>query len=333
MKHIDYSQYSSWMHCPWQWYEKYVGRWQKNWIGQRSDALCLGSLVHSALDTWKKSGRVEIPPEAITDNNPTPETVSTAMMLVEGYIRKYPSEEFKIEATEQPVEFPLRSAGVLGLAKLDGYFHLDDTRTLEMGLPGETITLTPGWWAREYKTKSWDTDRPKWIREWTSKMQADFQMLALQNLVGETPQGVMVCVLEKPHQYTPKRKCKACGQQWELASFIETGEGLYACPMCGEKQKVSPYEPKVPKTPEYFRILATRSEEQLERSRSEIDHVASMMEEAEYFGRNTFPPNRDACIQNRYHRECEFARVHIPGLDPGEAEGYVQVDTMKYMGV
>ena len=27
--HIDYSAYSAWMKCPWNWYEKYVNKQQK----------------------------------------------------------------------------------------------------------------------------------------------------------------------------------------------------------------------------------------------------------------------------------------------------------------
>src|SRR5258708_10338152 len=109
-------------------------------------------------------------------------------------------------------------------------------------------------------------------------MQAHLKMLALREMRGEMPRGVLICVLEKPREYVPKRKCKKCGENYEMSLFFVTGEGgVYACPGCAEHQKLSPYEPKSPKIPEFYRITATRSAEQLERSRGEIDRVAMDM--------------------------------------------------------
>src|SRR5581483_4569462 len=143
--------------------------------------------------------------------------------LVRGYVMKYPREKWPVESTEEAVTFPVLEE-TMGVAKLDGYFYVPEDTTVESGLPGSTITLSRGWWSREYKTKSPGVHRPTWIEEWSTKRQADFQLLALKDLLtrkGHNPdevQGVMVSVLEKPREYTPKRKCKGCGETFELGS-------------------------------------------------------------------------------------------------------------------
>src|SRR5271170_5515812 len=126
---IDYSSYSKFLFCPWAWYENYVNERSRPYTSQRSDPLCLGSLVHNALDNFAKTGKPEIDQETILENNPTPDTVAQAQMLVYGYLKKYPAELWPVERTEQPLRFPLwnpdysipKENVIDGLAKLDGY--------------------------------------------------------------------------------------------------------------------------------------------------------------------------------------------------------------------
>jgi len=360
---LDYSQYSSFLMCPWKWYESYVQGMSPRYSGQRSDPLCLGSLVHNGLDNYSKSGRPEIDMTCLTDNNPTPETYRIAQMMCEGYVQKYPRERWEVESTEEAVQFPYAwcktcnhqavcdegehclgcgsdTIPVAGIAKLDGQFYVPEDTTIESGLPGQTLTLSRGWWSREYKTKSPGIDRSVWLAEWASKRQADFQILALQHRLEETPrhsgddisvQGVLVSVLEKPRQYTPKRKCKGCGETWELDSFRPTATG-HACPMCGAEQKIKPYVPTVVPTPEFFRIVVTRSPQQLETSRREFAMVAEAMEQMRVLGKEIAIPNRDNCISNRYHKKCEYAEQHIGGLPVAEPQ-FVKVDPFKYLGI
>src|SRR5579859_5739289 len=104
---LDYSQYSKFQFCPWAWYEAYVSGMQRRYDGQRNDPLTLGSLVHNALDNFSKTGHPEIDAECVAENNPTPECYALAVKLVQGYVVKFPSERWPVEATEQPLRFPL----------------------------------------------------------------------------------------------------------------------------------------------------------------------------------------------------------------------------------
>lgn len=358
-KIIDYSQLSSWFNCPWYWYERYVKGMSSRYTGQRDDALALGSLVHEMLDNWSKTGRPFISIETLTSISPTPECLQIAEIMTAGYIQRYPSERWPVERTEEAVEFPLYeykthlhgndifSGGWSGIAKLDGYFYVPEDTIIESGIPGITLTLGRGWWSREYKTKSPSINRGVWMQEWASKRQADFQLLALQNLLhngwkdatirtlqAHNPtddiRGVLVSVLEKPREYTPRRKCKGCSDTYDLSSFrvVDTG---HACPMCGHVQHLKPYTPAVPSSPDYFRMTVTRTPEQLEVARREILQVAQAMDDMVDDGMSYITPNRDNCIQNRWHRKCEFAENHIAGREVGEPE-YIQIDPYQYIG-
>ena len=279
-----------------------------------------------------------------------------------GYIRKYPSERWPIEATEQPLLFPLLSGQFRGLAKLDGYFYVPEDTEIDSGMDGHRLTLSRGWWAREYKTKAYGRDRAMWIREWQSKMQASFQILALQHYINTTPlegnyyhgtqisgdtrvQGVLVRVLEKPYEYTPTRKCKACGESSDLLTYTAVAEG-YTCPRCGKVQQVSPYKPKTDKNPEYFSITVTRTPEQLARAKDEINTVAINMnslrmcedpapdEPRRYVQwQDIATPNRDNCVNNVHRRECDYFGPHTYGGDTRFNQDYVQVDATAYMGL
>lgn len=360
MNKIDYSQLSKFGFCPWAWYETYVKGMSPRYVGQRSDALALGSLVHNGLDNYSKTGKPFIDDATLLEVTPTPECKLLAEVMISGYIRKYPSERWPVERTEQAVEFPLHLYDPeyldfykdrtppndwTGVAKLDGYFYVSEDTTIESGLPDQHLTLGRGWWSREYKTKSHGIDRGVWMKEWAAKRQADFQLLALESILkdeerqgdpngayGHTPRGVLVSILEKPREYTPKRKCKGCSGQYELASFFANPDG-HVCPACGHVQKLKPYEPVRPSAPEYFRMIVTRTPEQLEVARREIAGVAERMEEYRDYNRIEVEiPNRDNCITNRWHRQCEFAEQHIAGVDVA-APTFVKIDPYKYIGL
>ena len=145
---IDYSQLSKFKFCPWAWYENYVNGMQPRYVGQRSDALCLGSLVHNALDNIDRTGRMFIDDATLVEMNPTPETKLLAELMVAGYRRKYPTERWECVRTEAAVEFPLEK-GVsvfhkddwFGVAKLDKYFYVPEDTTIESGLPDSRLVL------------------------------------------------------------------------------------------------------------------------------------------------------------------------------------------------
>lgn len=352
-KIIDYSQLSAWFNCPWYWYEKYVKGMSPRYQGQRDDALALGSLVHEMLDRYSKTGRPFVSNETLIQISPTVECLQIAEMMVGGYLQRYPQEQWPVEKTEEAVEFPLRTENKLdgyfwrGIAKLDGYFYVPEDTVIASGIPGVSLTLGRGWWSREYKTKSPAINRGVWMQEWASKRQADFQLLALTSMITRKTQeenyipliemdvihnirGVLVSVLEKPREYTPKRKCKGCGDSYELMSYRVTPDG-HACPMCAHIQHLKPYTPTVPSAPDYFRMTVTRTPEQLEVARNEILQVSWAMDDMADDGMNTVTPNRDNCIQNRWHRKCEFAENHIGGRTVSEPE-YIQIDSYQYIG-
>lgn len=341
---LDYSQYSLWSFCHWAWYERYVGQRQLRYDGQRYDALALGSLVHNALDNFAKEGKPYVSNEVREEINPTPECIEMAMLLVHGYIQKYPAEVWEVERAEQPLKFPLfgrpenNYTTLEGLAKLDGYFYVAKDTTIESGF-GPYITLSKGWWGKEYKTKAHARKRGEWIKEWQTKRQADFQILALDEWIhekgrnsGTIVQGILVCVLEKPHEHTPRRKCQGCKETWDLASFIPESEG-FRCPMCGCVQELSPYVPKVPKVPDFFRITVTRNPTQLAIAKQEMVQVAQEMEAMRKHGLASVVPNRDACVNNVHRRECEYHGPHTYGGTVAEDHRYVQIDATKYMGL
>jgi hypothetical protein len=341
MTFIDYSQYSRFRYCPWSWVEHYINQVDKaQKPGQRSDALCLGSLVHAGLEQWTAEGRPTIPEAVVAENNPTPETHALAMELLLGYVRTYPSEVFPQQWVERPLTFKLPGLASVGLAKLDAFFHVPEQTELESGIDGYQLSLSPGWWAREYKTKAATVDRGAWIAMWQTKLQASFQMLALGELIGEPVQGVLVSVLEKPREYTPKRKCQGCGLTLEMASFISTGDG-HSCPMCGHVQKLNPYRPKNPdqqRQPEYFRVMASRTPDQLANDLARIIEVAGDME---YLRANPeaawLYANKEACVDPwsyGHKRQCGYFKFHLND-QPALADGaeFVSIDPLSYVGL
>jgi hypothetical protein len=360
MSIIDYSSYSKFLFCPWAWYENYVNQRQLRYVGQRSDPLCLGSLVHNGLDNFAKTGKPFVDEATIRENNPTPDTMVMAELLVVGYLRKYPKEHWPVERAEQPLQFPLYQPDrdfdlyglrdpMNGLAKLDGYFYVPEDTTIESGVEGYTLTLSRGWWGKEYKTKAHGRNRAEWIKEWQTKRQADFQILALQEYLNNgyieldnrnvepnqqirIVQGILICVLEKPHEYVPMRKCVKCKGSYDLQLYRPVEHG-FTCPACGIVQELSPYIPKVPKIPEYFRIAAVRNPEQLEVAKTEITAVAVRMERMRAEGMQAEEPNRDACVNNVYRRQCAYMEPHTYGGTTETDQRYEKVDATKYMGL
>lgn len=361
MNRLDYSQVSLWNFCPWAWYERYVHQRTLRYTGQRSDPLCLGSLVHNGLDNFAKDGRPSFDEPTVVENNPTPETLQLAQILVEGYLKKYPAELWPVELAEQPLQFPLgfsvqraytdgrigyEMVPVNALAKLDGYFYVPEDTTIESGLDGYTLTLSRGWWAKEYKTKAHGRNRAEWCKEWQTKRQADFQIMALQELlrkadvanIGEEGkyhdlvQGVLVCVLEKPYEYRPIRKCKGCHESYDMMMYIPRSDG-FMCPMCSHVQELKPYKPTKAKEPEYFRLTVVRNADQLAVAKEEITATALAMEAMREQGMSYRSPNRDACVNNVHRRSCEYLDPHTYGGSTATNPNFVQVDAYKYMGV
>lgn len=362
--HIDYSQYSSWQFCPWHWYERYVLKRRKKWPeGLREDALAIGSLVHAGLENWYAHNDQTIPKEIIERITPTADALGLTRRMVYGYVQTYPREHWELIRCEQPIRFRLIN-GRDGLAKIDLYFYIAKPTVVESGVEGYEITLKPGWWIQEYKTKSPATSTADFMHEWTTKMQADFQMLALAEHLNSTRivqaaeiqglahskvvNGLLVNVIEKPREYVPRRKCKGCGEYWNYSAWQPGEGGKFACPGCHNEQALKPVDSEKYDDAKYFRMVVERTPEQLHRSKGDIQKIAERMkrvedcstnEQAEYIGLclgDIEPPNKEHCFDNsrKWGKECEFYTPHTYNISTinndkyEEAEDYLNEPTV-----
>lgn len=222
--------------------------------------------------------------------------------------------------------------GLDGLAKIDSYFYVPEPTYIESGLPCTGYTLNPGWWIHEYKTKSPFIPMGIYMQGWEMNMQASYQMLALTHKIRteaacykmgdpDAPrgivQGVLVNVLEKPRRSVPKRKCvgvSGCGETQEFATWIPTGDGLYACPSCGNRQKLIPLKEATPVTPPaYYRLIVTRTSDELARAKQQIIQVGQRMIAMEAGGLHSEPWRTSACVDTKWNRACEYLPSHKQG--------------------
>ena len=355
---LDYSQYYAWNRCPGFWFEQSVSkRVPKRDPGQRSDPLCIGSLVHAGLENWQLTRTIGIPEATLLEMNPTKETLDMCLGLVYGYSQHYPEESWPLLRTEEPLRFPLvpygtdkvgNQMGIDGLAKVDAYFYVPELATLESGVFGQTISLSSGWWVHEYKTKTPEIDLGMWMREWQSNMQASFQMLALQYNLDNNPdkfgvipphethptvQGVLINILEKPKLYTPKRKCKVCEIQYDYDLWVPVETLLASCPICGNIQKIAKLkENPVTSKAHFYRMCVQRSPERLQRDKNHLYEVASQMSWMREKGLYSIPWRTTECVTPKMNRTCPYFNNHIPDFplptkeDPSmqDAEDYVK---------
>lgn len=356
---IDFSAHDKWDFCPAAWYETYVNKRRKKWPkAQRNDALCLGSLVHTGLEVWQKTHTVAIPDSAVEENTPDKATFDLALELVHGYAMAYPQEHWPLIMCEEPLRFPLLPAqteqhcncnypiveaqeALEGLAKIDAYFYVPELTVIESGVPSITTVLTPGWWIHEYKTKNPKTGVGLYMQSWEMGMQASYQVMALKHnlteemlnyLAGvESPedypqvQGVLINVIEKPERHIPKRKCKECDDSYEMWSWLPTGTGEYACPVCGNRQKLMPIKLDVPARPaNYYRIVVTRDAKQLAEDREQIIQVGQRMIQMERAGLHSEPWHKKNCVDIWWRRSCDYFGPHKNDSSTLDDPGYFQ---------
>ena len=359
MLYIDYSAYRTFMECAWKWYEKYVNKRQKAWMGMRKDAMALGTLVHDGLRHFYANGPdISFPlisMDAVRITNPTPELLQQANMLLAGYAQWYGQDPWTMTALEKPLMRPL-CGDVTLVAKVDGYFQIMEPTEIIVG-PGSarmTMMLEPGWYSLEHKTKDSMISVGHWMQQWQVNLQASFQLLALEHMLNVEHQGndhalvrgVLVNVLEKPRAYVPERKCKGCGETSEMTAWLsKPSDGLFCCPWCGYEQELKPYKPKVEHRPEYWRMLVTRTDEQLHRHLLMItdtsQDMAYMIDRAKYApdaedverlgrmaGLCSIDPNLDACVDVMRRKQCEYYDVHNGPqvLNTLEEQGFVEAE-------
>lgn len=219
------------------------------------------------------------------------------------------------------------------LAKIDSYFYVPEPTMIESGIPGIQWTLNPGWWIHEYKTKSPFISMPLYMQGWEMNMQASYQVLALSHklrqegadLHGRPVQGTLVNVLEKPRRHIPKRKCRSCQETYEFYTWVPTGSGEYACPVCGVRQKLTPLKQDIPTIPPaYYRLIVTRSPRELESARRQILQVGQRMIAMETGGLDSEPWNTKSCVNFQWKRACEYFGVHRNGTDSRDDDHYME---------
>jgi hypothetical protein len=223
--------------------------------------------------------------------------------------------------------------GLTGLAKLDTYFYVRELTRIDTG-DELGAWLTPGWWVQEHKTKGVSIPLGLYMQSWESGMQASFQMMALRQHLrtqsilpfNEGVQGVLVNVLEKPRRYIPKRTCQGCKEKVEFYTWLPTGEGTYACPLCGHRQELTPLrESTPPSPPHYYRIVVSRSEEQLARDLHQITQVGEEMVKMAQGGLHSHPWTKKNCVNFQWRRACDYYSPHLAGES---SEGNDEYETM-----
>lgn len=309
---IDYTQFRTWLECPLKWLERYVREMGPPPRSQRTDPMALGQLFHAGMSELYEHRRPAIPASTIEEVQPAPDLLLHARHLVQGYIEAFPRDlQEVLVPTERLVTRPSDPLPIA--AKIDAYFHLDQDTMLPDG-----TAVQAGWWIQEYKTTT-NRDKAAFIRRWIVDKQADFQMLALEHLVGEPAQGVLVCCVMHSLPRPPIRKCRACSQYFSFEGWLKTGS-QYACPSCGNRQYLAP--PANPDPPEYWRLPVTRTREQLAATMSLIRTVSYAMMEA--YDANDALPNPLSCTQP--WSTCDYFIHHNIGPDPT----LIHLDSTKY---
>jgi hypothetical protein len=207
---------------------------------------------------------------------------------------------------------------------------------------GEYITLDPGIWIREHKTKAQSISYDKFATRWTYDRQADFQCACLSNHLDKEVNGVLINVIEKPKQYVPKRKCKGCAQTLPFITYapVNHTSNHYTCSLCLHLQILQPIKPEQLqlKEPTFYRLYTRRSDERIEHMISDAMEIARRMDYMERSGIYKEPPRmtEGACSHSIFG-PCEFLPLCITEngdmLDPLSHGKYREANTKEYMGL
>lgn len=333
---IDFTQFSTFLECPYLWYEKYVKGLRLVRGGGREDGTrVIGSLVHKGLENYYKTNQLDITQEYIDELNAAPEAVYTARLLLQGYIQNYAGEKLLVSEvhTEEPLQFLLEEPiPVPCLAKLDTYGLLETTTQVYNG--GDPVYLEPGYWIVEHKTKAAEFSRSKYAQGWMMNLQVDFQVLALQSHllkrgIQAPVQGLIINVLEKPRNTRPTRKCRKCGEYSDFSTWVVADDGKHSCPWCGATQKLTPLADAASYEGDYYRIIVQNP---IQRRTATLQAITSVwlnmkwMEEIGPNASNTFDLfthmfNYRSCVHPIYGA-CEFFEPHSQWTGANEGPLY-----------
>ena len=334
---LDFTQYSTFLECPYLWYEKYVkGLERIRDTGRVNNSRVIGSLVHKGLERFFKTGDLILEQLDAEELDAAPEALYTARTLLEGYIQNYSGEELLKNTihTEEPLQFTSTIGywEVPCVAKVDSYTLLPEAT--EIRDAQQSHYCEPGYWIIEHKTKSSELNRAKYAQAWIANVQADFQIMALESVVRAPVQGLIVNVLEKPRNSAPRRKCRGCGQYSEYSSWLPAEDLKHSCPYCGATQKLSPLGPADSYAGDYYRIIVQTNLARREALQHSIQNVWGEMQDLRQC--TTFAPyvatyNFRSCVHPIYG-PCEFFEPHNTWTGAQEGPLYrIKEDPLQYI--
>lgn len=303
LKIIDNSQYEKYWKCPKAWVANYMQGYFDG-VTTGEGPLVLGSLFHAALEAYLTTGIVEIPQSEIQALEATKDTVELASLLISSYVRTYPPEELSLVSCEEALKFSLDpyTWDWKGVSKVDFVTNFEEDTLLSLGLD-ESRMLPKGIWGVEHKTRQ-AGNTAGWLKHWEVRMQADFEILALQENY-ENVQGIIVNTVEYVKPYEPVKTCKKCKTKSKVKLWSPLEVHVYGCPFCKEPQEYKPKKPSPPKVPVCYRFPVVRSQQALEESKAQIAHTAFKMQVA-FADKGFVVPNRRSCVEAPQYRVCNY---------------------------
>lgn len=349
---IDNTQYTAYMKCPAYWFEKYVRNYQKPVEGPRSDALAIGVHFHSALENIYSGLGIRPSPEVIEEYPLTKEAELEVATMIAHYKAYYPKGplEFPWVGLEDTIMTPpiAKFWGEFRIAaKLDGYFEVPEEKEFNFndGL-GHRVTIPPGIWGFETKTKGPKLDRGLYMKEWQAAMQASFQLIALKEQLPIDKQrlvrGILVNVIERPVVYEPRKSCESC-KQLQFIYTYQVKDTQHICSLCGHANTFKSIPRPRVDPPFFWRFIVERSDQRLRIDRDSINKVALNMmyltEQSEKLAEmgeptiNLAEKNRSNCVSTFMKSTCEFFEphnAHVP-QEANEAFGFKIFNPTKYL--
>lgn len=272
--------------------------------------MIVGLLVHNALENLYKTGEPTIDTTLIQEFEVFQETVLLAQELVLRYQKVYPLHEFASRSVEKALEFELGGGNSWkGISKVDFVFELATPTRVQLN-DADSTELPAGIYGLEHKTRSGRS--ATWQESWDTRVQADFEMLAIQANFGRCD-GILVNTIEYKAPYEPVKTCKPCGQKSEVRYWIAVEKGAYKCPLCGEVSNFTPRkQTKDNEPPPTYRFLVTRTPEQLEEAKLRIRTITSFMHPS------LRPWMRlPSCVDKFTGKICPYKQLHINNNNTG----------------
>jgi len=327
MTQIDNTQYSTFIRCQAEWYERYCLGQRKAYIGERDDAMAIGIAIHSILENGYVNGSFTLPDDVAQDLTLTTEAMLEVRTMAEAYRNQYPSGpiEFEWIGLEEPISYDAGD-GITIKAKVDGYFKVNNTIEISGGL--DDIYICPGIYSFETKSKSPGYDRGLYLADWQANMQASFQLLTLKanadklNINPDEVRGVLVNVIERPKVYEPRRTCKACDKLIEVKYYRLNGK-TYHCPLCDYGNTFTGTIGTARVDPPFmYRFMVERGAERLALDEKTIKQVALEMFKVKDLN-HQLVYNRTSCVNMQWRKKCEYYDPH---------NSYVPINSIGYPG-